>query len=435
MQIGNLYALMASCFYLLAILGCSKNSMPCEPISDLPAYMWAQINTNQDYIARAIVYGDVCPVVQLESNRCVAMEVRAQKEIDFPVLTCELVMPKNTLRAAIVGYQGRQALPLIPKTQVYRIAILGDTGCIQDTQTCVYPSWPFGSIAKQIASSQVDWVVHMGDYVYRHNGAAWDNWNVWEEDWFKPAHVLFATTPFVFIRGNHEQCKESYRGWFRFLSPEPYNPLACTSQKEEALKSQIQSPYVVQLGNMRMGILDSSAASDTTVNPSIAKRIKQDLKQLEEMAYDKEWTDVWLLTHRVLFGCVPNWNGAICAPSGKTLLASWREVIKEQEKTVFTKVVSGHVHLFGITDFEDQEPLQMIVGHGGAALNKNKWNRHLDSFGRTARHGLYASEFGYILLTTKDVGIVEQSTWKIECLGLEEKHCGTAWLRQNQIVR
>jgi hypothetical protein len=39
-----------------------------------------------------------------------------------------------------------------------------------------------------------------------------DNWDAWNADFFTPAAQLLTAAPWVFSRGNHEDCGRSWRG-------------------------------------------------------------------------------------------------------------------------------------------------------------------------------------------------------------------------------
>jgi hypothetical protein len=97
-------------------------------------------------------------------------------------------------------------------------------------------------------------VIHVGDYLYREDmcppakqsfcgGApSGDNWETWKADFFAPAAKLLAASPWVFTRGNHEDCERH-----------PWKAEKCEA---------IQAPYPVQLGSFQLVVFDSSDVKD-----------------------------------------------------------------------------------------------------------------------------------------------------------------------------
>ncbi len=94
--------------------------------------------------------------------------------------------------------------------------------------------WPFAAIARKAADLKPDLVIHVGDYLYRGERVSGelmpdvrgtpfgDNWpekKRWAADFFTPAQPLLAAAPWVFVRGNHEDCQRAGPGWTRLLAP------------------------------------------------------------------------------------------------------------------------------------------------------------------------------------------------------------------------
>src|ERR1700693_2442318 len=85
---------------------------------------------------------------------------------------------------------------------------------------------------------------------------AGDNWEAWNADFFTPAAKLLAAAPWGFSRGNHEDCERSWRGWFYYLDPRPWNGTC----------ERFSSPYLVTLGTFELVMLDSASVSANTLN-------------------------------------------------------------------------------------------------------------------------------------------------------------------------
>ena len=79
-----------------------------------------------------------------------------------------------------------------------------------------------------------------------------DNWPTWRTELFGPAAPLLASAPWVVARGDHETCKRSGNGFFRFLDPRPLG--------EECVSSS--RPYEVPLGSVRLLVMDSNEGTD-----------------------------------------------------------------------------------------------------------------------------------------------------------------------------
>ncbi len=104
------------------------------------------------------------------AQRPTASDGANSKPSIFPVLTCELKLPENAVRANISGTE----IPM-PKANPRRIVVLGDTGCRMKKadnawQACNdNEAWPFRAVANAAAAMAPDLVIHVGDYHYREN--------------------------------------------------------------------------------------------------------------------------------------------------------------------------------------------------------------------------------------------------------------------------
>ena len=182
--------------------------------------------------ARAIAQHATCPPAGIDGSSA-AMQVRASADDSFPVLVCATTIPPSADSASIAG------VPLaLPKSEIRRILVIGDTGCrMKETrfQACNDPVvWPFRLIANAAAYMNPDLVIHVGDYHYRETpcsvgnpgcagSPSGDTWAVWQADFFSPAKTLLSVAPWVFVRGNHEECDRGGKGWMRALDPRPFD--------------------------------------------------------------------------------------------------------------------------------------------------------------------------------------------------------------------
>lgn len=310
---------------------------------------------------RAITESTTCPALAVDGDPR-PMQVRAATDGgNFPVTVCEAPLRNGTRSATVAG----QALPL-PDLVPHRILLIGDTGCRMeapdDFQACNDPAaWPFAKVAARAAAWRPDLVIHLGDYHYRESACpsgnvgcagnpAGDTWASWRADFFTPAAPLLRAAPWIFIRGNHEACARAGEGWFRFLEPRA-RPATCTDETE---------PYVVPLGEAVVGVIDSSAASDTKADPGDVARYAGQLDRLASMRPPYRW----LVTHRPVWSAV-NIGQPTLATGNKTLQAAIRGRLPDS----VTLLLAGHVHLFEALAFGDRRPPMMIVGNSGTELD------------------------------------------------------------------
>ena len=224
-----------------------------------------------------------CPRID-QDGRSEPMQPRVDNpSLAFPVRVCEAPIRGTAKKATIEFGTESQALAL-PVANPKRILVIGDTGCrVKDTallppaarvvgglseiQDCEDPAkWPFKQLAKSAAAEKPDLVIHVGDYLYRETpcpdpakcgniyGYDWPGWNA---DFFAPAASLLQAAPWIFVRGNHEDCDRAWQGFYFFLDPRDINQLSpCTSP--------YTAPYVVKLGSQNFAVLDSALANDVS---------------------------------------------------------------------------------------------------------------------------------------------------------------------------
>ena len=312
-------------------------------------------------VARAVVDDAACPAIEIDGSSA-TMQVRVAADTRFP-LVCEAALPPAASTARI----GAMALPL-PKPEVRRIALFGDSGCRVDRntfQSCNDPAvWPFARTSAAAAALAPDLVIHVGDYYYRerpcpagNSGCAGtpsgDDWLAWQADFFIPARPLLAAAPWVVVRGNHENCDRGGTGFFRLLDPRPY-PATCPD---------VSAIYRVMAGALPLYVLDSGEASDTITSGDLVERYRTQFAALRPSPGG------WLLTHRPLWGVV-----RVGAAIGLSLLVNDNATLQEATRNALPDglemVVSGHVHLFEALGFADRRPPQLILGTAGSALDQ-----------------------------------------------------------------
>jgi hypothetical protein len=288
--------------------------------------------------------------------------VRARPSLpDYPILSCEAVIPPGTASASIEGE------PLaLPKANPQRLLVMGDTGCRQrgtDHVPCNNAAaWPFPTVAASAAAWRPDLILHVGDYFYREEPCPADfpgcvntptgyNWDAWNADFFTPANPALAAAPWVFVRGNHEDCTRAWEGWFRFLDPRPYSDI-CPS---------FTDPVSISAGAVQLIVMDDSAAND----------IAADVAQVEDhympqfgMVRQAAGPNTWLLMHRPLWVIGAVQGQPLTFVSNLTMQAASQNNLPSGVNLV----LSGHGHFFEALNFTPERPPQMVVGNGGALL-------------------------------------------------------------------
>ena len=369
---------------------------------------WAQLGPGGGVSLRAIVgAGTNCPTVRVDGT-AQAMLLRANPgrpagaadgqpknpafAADFAVASCELALPAAAREASIDG----RDIPL-PKTDTQRIVIVGDTGCrikvpasgtADPIQDCGDPAaWPWPRIARAAAATRPDLVIHVGDYHYREYcddpercnplldkgmvvGYGWAGWNV---DFFDPAAPLLAAAPWVFVRGNHENCDRGGEGWMRFLSPLPYQ--ACANQLYRSATRSVlgnnftAAAYAIRLDD-KLGLIvaDNSGHEDyrpASVTPQDIQLFGQTLAILRDAPPAQQ---LWFFSHR------PIWYDLLDAASQPNALqVALRNTLPANVQVAF----GGHQHAFETINFSADadrayhpagRPAQVIVGGGSTQL-------------------------------------------------------------------
>jgi len=329
--------------FLFLIPACAQTLTP----------VWVELAPEGATLARVIIEtGARCPDLRADGH-ALAMQVRQPVPEGFKP-ACQATIPAGTRSLR----WGRKKLKL-PRTPD-RVMVIGDTGCrVKGTalQPCDDPNlWPFARISAQIARAKPDLIVHVGDYLYREDvcpamvngcgGPHGDNWPTWNADFFTPVREALTAAPWLFARGNHEDCERSFRGWFYYLDPRPY-PDACESYTES---------YVAKAGDLRLGVLDSSETKD----PPGKKPEQIDIYtgKLNELSNRADW----LVDHHPFWAY--NSQKKTISVDPQTLGPAWLKAAPQ----AFSLVLSGHIHLFEFVELETPRLRQVIAGDGGTQL-------------------------------------------------------------------
>lgn len=373
-------------------------------------------------VVRAITSQKTCPRATVD-GKPLPMTVREAASAAFPVTTCQASLPAGSHAILVVGY----SLAVKP-ARLQRIIVIGDTGCRLKgplTQDCNdVRRWPFPLVAAHAAARHPDLVIHAGDYYYRESpcpegnkGCAGsphgDGWQSWDADLFTPAGPLLTAAPWIFVRGNHEQCGRGADGWFRFLDAAPL-PQRCDD-------SITAPPFTVRIDGLTLNVMDSADTDDTTAPQNLVDLFN---RQFEQLGAATETGHGWILTHRPIWGVDPKIVGkprpgqeaaseseamnpklpgfnAVDYPVNRT-----EQVSADARKLAGTNMIlAGHVHLFTALSFGPQRPAQLIVGNGGdnpnvAVAGPSTRTETIDGL---PAHVFQLERYGYFMLDrTKD---------------------------------
>ncbi len=427
-------ALALTVWVLLMLIGCDKpageqqvltadKSIP-TPAPSAPDYSWVELGPNNIVLARAIVAaGNDCPDINLDSNTD-SMQSRGASPTGFSeVQLCEYAIPANTASASINGQQ-----LVLPVSNPTTIVVVGDTGCRvkgTDIQDCTGNGtgelWDYAEVADAIAKINPDLIIHVGDYHYREYGSCDANciqsnigytWVSWKVDFFDPSKNILAQAPWVFVRGNHEDCTRAWRGWFYFLDPNalPDNPWVVSNC------SAYTDPYLVSAGHQDLIVMDSATIPDdyaATPNPAAVARYAKEFNQVESLVSGS--TSAWLSTHRPIWGIAGyidnDGNPAISATDLTLQQAIAQSNTKQLPNPPIEMLLTGHVHLFEMLTLTNGRPSQWVFGGGGTELDPGITNQLLDD------NPQVLTELG---ITRQDVNILHDISFGV----MEQAACG-----------
>jgi len=360
---------------------------------------WVELGEEGKAVARIVVNNPQdCPAIQIDG---ISRPMSFRQPMPAGLLpVCEFAIPPGAKSASV----GAHSL-VLPKPDPARVIALGDTGCRikgAQIQACNDPSlWPFRQVAASAANEKPELIIHVGDYLYRESpcpetsqaacggSPAGDNWEAWNADFFAPAAGFLGAAPWIFSRGNHEDCNRSWRGWFYYLDPRPWNG---TCEKYTA-------PYLVKLGKFQLAVLDSSAAKENDVDDEQVGVFAAQLASLHPES-------AWLATHYPFWGFSTDPRGGLPKPLVAALEAAWDKATPEG----YTLILSGHIHLFEYVSVDHGRPPQLVAGDGGTqmavpfqASMKGTQIRGASVMGSRSRQ-----QFGYTMLSK------EGKLWRLE---------------------
>jgi hypothetical protein len=375
---------------------------------------WVQLTPGGGNEVRVVTTAEKCPSLSVD-GASIAMTERAPPNPSFKVHLCSVTISNNAKSASVDG----KTLRLF-HTNPQRVMVFGDTGCRikgSTIQDCNDPKqWPFPDIAAEAAKLKPELVIHVGDYLYRESpcpdgdkrcaGTPYgDNWPAWAADFFTPAAPLLASSPWVFVRGNHEDCERSGLGWLRLLGPQPFNPVAGCAEH--------LALYTVPLGEVELAVMDNADAPDITIDSDLRAEYEADFADLAK----SKALHLWLAMHRPIWGAI---TGPFSIPMGgnRTLIASLTNADALDRVQL---MLAGHIHTFEAMNYRGSAPPQIIAGFGGDNLDSAPSDLSGANLGGGhVKDGISIGGFGFLMMEREKTG------WRIDVYkvdGTIEKVC------------
>jgi hypothetical protein len=375
---------------------------------------WVQLTPGGGNEVRVVTTAEKCPSLSVD-GASIAMTERAPPNPSFKVHLCSVTISNKAKSASVDG----KTLRLF-HTNPQRVMVFGDTGCRikgSTIQDCNDPKqWPFPDIAAEAAKLKPELVIHVGDYLYRESpcpdgdkrcaGTPYgDNWPAWAADFFTPAAPLLASSPWVFVRGNHEDCERSGLGWLRLLGPQPFNPVAGCAEH--------LALYTVPLGEVELAVMDNADAPDITIDSDLRAEYEADFADLAK----SKALHLWLAMHRPIWGAI---TGPFSIPMGgnRTLIASLTNAHALDRVQL---MLAGHIHTFEAMNYRGSAPPQIIAGFGGDNLDSAPSDLSGANLGGGhVKDGISIGGFGFLMMEREKTG------WRIDVYkvdGTIEKVC------------
>ena len=346
---------------------------------------------------RAVIpYGSHCPkLTTLRPNgatKKTKMKLRSPGASTGAAFASIRVCSANIPRYSQAASVGRVKVPFKLASKIDKIALLADTGCrikVSRSQNCSSPTdWPLATVAKSIAATKPDLAMMLGDFFYREercpdsavdqcggspaplNGAPFkDSGYGWIADSLVPMAPLFATTPLLAVRGNHEACNRGGNGYFLLMDASPLGSKAC-APKDGVAPTNITPSWAVDLPikpgrTLRAISVDTAYGLDFEVTPWEPIQATA-YTQAAKLAKRKKGRESWMLTHRPIFG-LQSTDFAAGDPKFTPWGSADQEAAAQGKLGNFSAIMSSHVHVTQAVQLPGY-PAQFVIGNGGTEL-------------------------------------------------------------------
>lgn len=340
------------------------------------------------------------------------------------ITVCEAVIPAaHTSGSAEVRVDGELSatLPLpdlsrgIPLEQIIDI---GDTGCRnnEDQPDCDPKSdWPFPTLMDRVVDDYTGdgksppLVMHTGDFrLYQPTEE--DIWKSgkggWSPEFFEPAANLLPKAHWIFVRGNHESCRETGEagpGWLYFFDYELKKRRFCDDLPggKHGTEAGFLEPFAMDAvpagdpdaGTIRLVFVDSAHRIRNKSVYSKKGKIKDEAGYATAMRFKEKYVDrlnkiapllkddlpVWIVTHMPLFVVTKEYSDKKYElPLPRDALFDSKLVKGDPAPIAKIPVVlSGHLHRAQLVDprvkettvAEVKRPLEYVIGISGVNMS------------------------------------------------------------------
>jgi hypothetical protein len=437
----------------LCLTACSatpdKGNQSAKTTDEHKEYVWLTVGANNQQIAHAVTTASTCPHIMTDNHsRPMTQRAKGNQPKGFDqVISCETYLPDSAETVSVNGTK----LKLFKKPQ--KIIVIGDTGCRMkagDFQNCnnvpgYGPAWPWAKMAKVVAAADPDLIIHVGDYHYRESpcppgnkgcvGPWGFNWKSWQADFFDPALPLLARAPWVFTRGNHEDCNRAWKGWFYLLDQ---GKLSSNPWQE---CQQFTPAYKVDLGDLALIQMDSATLPNdfsNTINPKITEQYARLYNEVNQLAEPEQYS--WVMTHRPIWAVSSYWDwknkkDAISLADAKMQLGLKASALGRFSDST-TLLLNGHIHNFEALTFDDGRPSLLVVGDSGTKLSPKITKDQTEQSGILKKLGLLYADF----YSTSQFAYAEferqpQNAWLIHLVDINGKTQQSFILKNKRLER
>jgi hypothetical protein len=365
----------------ILLAGCTPPPQSASPSLPTDTVVWTQygLGDSPGLIARALVgRADACPTVEW-NGAAVAMTVRDPGRVEAFGKLCESRRPFADPLEVRIRQGGTVLLEQQVTSRPERIAVLGDTGCrityYADQGCHDQKTWPFATVARSVAEKQPELILHLGDYYYREvpclaaatncaQGPYGDREQTWRAEFFEPARPLIARAPWVFARGNHEDCQRGGYGWAYYFGDEA---AACDTTHK---------PAVIRLSGMTVVNFDTAQTGNSYLVGDMNSYWYNVTTMLGTMHPTTPAQPILLMSHEPgYFVCASQSGLQACPDSLASGIGNVRNLADAARRNGWrTILLSGHIHAFRSIDLAPAtlggaSVSQVVVGTSGANQN------------------------------------------------------------------
>ncbi|HYD06414.1 MAG TPA: metallophosphoesterase, partial [Reyranella sp.] len=300
----------------ILLAGCMSPASTTDPA----AVAWTQFGQGDDppLIARVLIEdGASCPAITIDGVTTTMPERRDSRAAMFGRM-CEERRPLGQAMRIRIAYGNRVLLDQNVTRDPATIAVLGDTGCRITSfydQGCGDPSkWPFAQVADAAAARAPSLILHLGDYYYRETPCKGssvdcvkapygDRPETWRAEFFAPARNLLPKAPWVFVRGNHEDCMRGGYGWNYYFADgiSHFRDGDKPAGRKSETCAQVSEESIIRLAGLTLVNVDSAHADDKyaaralnakwkTIADSVVPRVEGTSGPVVVMTHDAAYT-------------------------------------------------------------------------------------------------------------------------------------------------